>query len=545
MSEEKAKLEGPDLTQGVELSTIPDGSMLLGHARGEPVLLVRRGDELFAIGAICTHYGAPLEQGLLVGDTVRCPWHHACFSLHTGEALRAPALDPVSCWRVEEVRDLARQFTPVEQRIGAVYVREKLSRQPFSAMHGNRITVVIVGGGAAGNAAAETLRHEGYSSSITMLSADESIPCDRPNLSKGYLAGVASDESNLLRSAKFYKDHNIDLHLGARVAAIDIRSRFVELADGSRHSYGMLLLATGADPVRLEIPGSDLPHVHYLRTLADSRALVSKALASRRAVVIGASFIGLEVAASLRARNIEVHVVGPETIPMEKILGPEVGSFIRRLHEEHGVTFHLGTTATSIDERSVTLKNGEKLQADIVVVGIGVRPATSLAERAGLAVDRGVTVDEYLETSAPGVFAAGDIARWPDRLTGERIRVEHFVVAERQGQTAARNILGHRERFDAVPFFWTEQYDFGLGYVGHAERWDKAEIKGSLDRRDCTITYRRAGKKLAVAVVHRDLEGLRAEVEFERAMTRNNSSTQAVQGSASTRDGAETATAGS
>ncbi len=532
MSEEKTKLSGPDLTQGVELSTIPDGTMLLGHALGEPVLLVRRGDELFAIGAVCTHYGAPLKQGLLVGDTVRCPWHHACFSLRTGEALRAPALDPVSHWRVEGVRDLARQFTPVEQRIGAVYVREKQSR-PHPAAHGNRITVVIVGGGAAGNAAAETLRHENYSSRITMLSADESMPCDRPNLSKGYLAGTASDESNLLRSAKFYKDHKIDLRLGARVAAINVGSRYVELADGSRLAYGTLLLATGADPVRLEVPGGDLPHVHYLRTLADSGALVSKALASRRAVVIGASFIGLEVAASLRARNIDVHVVGPETIPMEKILGPEVGGFIRRLHEEHGVTFQLGTTATSIDERSVTLKNGEKLQADLIVVGIGVRPATSLAERAGLAVDRGVTVDEYLETSVPGVFAAGDIARWPDRLTGERIRVEHFVVAERQGKTAARNILGHRERFDAVPFFWTEQYDFGIAYVGHAERWDKAEIEGSLDRRDCTITYRRAGKKLAVAVVHRDLEGLRAEVEFERAMTTNNSSSQAVQGSGS------------
>jgi apoptosis-inducing factor 3 len=233
-------------------------------------------------------------------------------------ALRAPALDPVSRWRVEEVRDLARQFTPVEQRVGAVYVREKLSRQPSPAVLSERRTIIIVGGGAAGKAAVETLRHEGYSGRITMLSADESMPCDRPNLSKGYLAGVAFDESNLLRSAKFYKDQKIDLHLGARVTAVDVRSKYVELADGNRLAYGTLLLATGADPVRLEVLGGDLPHVHYLRTLADSRALVSKTLASRRAVVIGASFIGLEVAASLRARNIEVHVVGPETIPMEK-----------------------------------------------------------------------------------------------------------------------------------------------------------------------------------------------------------------------------------
>jgi NADPH-dependent 2,4-dienoyl-CoA reductase/sulfur reductase-like enzyme/nitrite reductase/ring-hydroxylating ferredoxin subunit len=524
LSEEKAKLSGPDLTQGVELSTIPDGTMLLGHAHGEPVVLVRRGDELFAIGALCTHYGAPLEQGLLVGDTVRCPWHHACFSLRTGEALRAPARDPVSRWRVEEVRDRMRQFTPVEQRVGAVYVREKLEsadRQPSTRTPDIPGSVVIVGGGAAGNAAAETLRREGYPGRITMLSADESAPCDRPNLSKGYLAGTASEESNLLRSAEFYREHEIDLHLNARVAAIDVRTGHVELADGSRHAYVALLLATGADPVRLEVPGGDLRHVHYLRTLADSRALVAKTLTSKRAVVIGASFIGLEVAASLRARNIEVHVVGPETIPMEKILGPEVGNFLRTLHEEHGVTFHLGTTATSIDKRSVTLKNGENLQADLVVVGIGVRPTISLAEQAGLAIDRGVTVNEYLETSVPHIFAAGDIARWPDRLTGERIRVEHFVVAERQGQTAARNILGRREVFSAVPFFWTEQYDLGIAYVGHAERWDGAEIVGQLDAqtRDCTITYRRGGKKLAVAVVHRDLEGLRAEVEFEKTIT--------------------------
>jgi apoptosis-inducing factor 3 len=185
VNEEKAKLSGPDLTQGVDLSTVPDGTMLLGHARGEPVFLARRGDEVFAIGALCTHYGAPLEQGLLVGDTVRCPWHHACFSLRTGEALRAPALDPVSRWRVEEVHDPARQATPVETRPGVVYVREKLvsaDRRPRPLPAGAPGSVTIVGGGAAGNAAAETLRHEGYCGRITMLSADESMPCDRPNL---------------------------------------------------------------------------------------------------------------------------------------------------------------------------------------------------------------------------------------------------------------------------------------------------------------------------------------------------------------------------
>lgn len=520
MTEEATKLNGPDLTKGVALSTISDGAMLLGHAGGEPVLLVRRGDNLSAIGAICTHYGAPLSDGLVVDDTIRCPWHHACFSLATGEVLRAPALDPISRWRVEVMRDQEHQ-NGSEKRTGTVFVRERLERavrKSRTAAKGTPGSVVIVGGGAAGNAAAETLRHEGYSGRITMLSADATLPCDRPNLSKGYLAGTASDESNLLRSTNFYREREIDLRLGARVAAIDNRSRHVELVDGNRHAYGALLLATGAEPIRLEIPGGDLPHVHYLRTLADSRALVSKVLTSRRAVVIGASFIGLEVASSLRARNIEVHVVGPETIPMARILGREVGNFIRRRHEEHGVTFHLGTTATSIDQRGVTLKNGTYLQADVVVVGIGVRPVIALAERAGLAVDRGVTVDEYLETSAPRIFAAGDIARWPERLTGERIRVEHFVVAERQGQTAARNILGRQERFDAIPFFWTEQHDFGLAYVGHAERWDKAEIDGQVDAGDCAITYRRAGKKLAVAVIHRDLEGLRAEVEFERAI---------------------------
>ena len=519
MSDEKTTLSGPDLTQAIELSNVPDGTMLLGHAHGEPVLLARRGDQVFAIGAICTHYGAPLEQGLLVGDTVRCPWHHACFSLRTGEALRAPALDPVSRWSVEVVHDVAAQFTPGDQPVGAVFVRNKLepwSRQPQPPSAGLPRSVVIVGGGAAGNAAAEALRHEGYIGHLTILSADETLPCDRPNLSKGYLAGASSDASNLLRSAEFYQLHDIDLRLGTRVAAIDTASRRVQFADGGSLDYDALLLATGAEPVRLDIPGADLPHVRYLRTLDDSRALVTEALVAKRAVVIGASFIGLEVAASLGARNVDVQVVGTETTLMEKVLGPEVGNYLRSLHEKHGVKFHLGTTATAIDDDAVTLKGGERLPADLVVIGIGVRPTISLAQQAGLAMDRGVAVNEYLETSAPGIFAAGDIARWPDRLSGEHIRVEHWVVAERQGQVAAHNILGHRERFDYVPFFWTEQYDFSLAYVGHAERWDEAEIAGSLDASNCTVTYRLDGRELAKAFVHRDLDGLRTELAFEQ-----------------------------
>lgn len=508
MSDTADTLRGPDFAGGVPLSEIPDGAMLRGHAHGEAVLVARRGDQLFAVSATCTHYGAPLADGLLVDDTVRCPWHHACFSLRTGEALRAPALDPIACWRVE-------------QRDGRAYVETKLEPagvQPLPAAAGMPGSVVIVGGGAAGNAAAETLRREGYSGRITMLSADASVPCDRPNLSKGYLAGTAPVEYAILRSPEFYAQHDIELTTGARVASIDAANRHVTLTDGTRHAYDALLLATGAEPVRLAVPGSDLPHVHYLRTLADSDALVARVRHSKRAVVIGASFIGLEVAASLRARDVAVDVVAPDAVPMEKVLGKDVGTFIRQLHEQHGVTFHLGNTVASIDERGVALQTGERLPAEVVVVGIGVRPAITLAEQAGLAVDRGVTVDTHLETSIPGIFAAGDIARWPDALTGERIRVEHWVHAERQGQTAARNMLGRRERFDAVPFFWTEQYDFTLAYVGHAERWDEAEMDGQLagDQRDCTITYRRAGKKLAVAVVQRDLAGLRAEVEFER-----------------------------
>ena len=507
MSEALATIENPDFTEGIPRSRLRDGEMLKGHVRGETALLIRRGDEFFAISASCSHYGGPLGDGLLVGDTVRCPWHHACFSVRTGEIVRVPGLDPLQRWRVE-------------LRNGMISAAEKLERVEPSALAAidSLASVVIVGGGAAGYAAATTLRNEGFAGLITIFSADEFLPCDRPNLSKGFLAGAASDGSNLLKPAQFYEDHRITVELNAPVASIDAARREIELADGRRYAFDALLLATGASPVRLKIPGVDLPHVHYLRSLADSRSLVEAVQSARRAVIIGASFIGLEVASSLRAREVDVDVVGPETVLMEKVLGAEVGRFLRAVHEDHGVRFHLGRTAAAIDETGVTLDSGERIDADLVVIGVGVRPETGLAEQAGLQVDHGVIVDQYLETSEHGIYAAGDIARWPDPLSGERIRIEHFVVAERQGQTAARNILGRRETFDGVPFFWTEQYDLGIAYLGHAIDWDEAIIDGDLEKRDCSITYHRNGEKLAVAVLHRDLAGLEAEVEFEKCI---------------------------
>ncbi|HYT46916.1 MAG TPA: FAD-dependent oxidoreductase [Burkholderiales bacterium] len=507
MAQDQAKPSGPDLVQGIALAELQEGRMLAGHAAGEQVLLVRRGTEVFAVGAHCTHYHAPLVDGLVVDGTVRCPWHHACFDLRTGEALRAPALSPVESWLVE-------------QRDGRIFVREKRA-QPEPKPGGKPAgaapqKIVVVGGGAAGFAAVEMLRREQYQGTIVMLSNDDAPPVDRPNLSKDYLAGKAPEDWVPLRPDSFYSESGIDLRLNVDVTGIDVRSREVVLADKSKVPYDRLLLATGAEPIRLSIPGADKPHVRMLRSLADCRAIIERAKTARRTVVLGASFIGLEVAAALRARELEVHVVAPDKRPMERILGPQMGDFVRALHEEHGVVFHLEETAGAIDGKQVKLKGGGTLEADFVVAGIGVRPRIELAERAGLAVDRGVVVNAYLETSAPGFFAAGDIARWPDPHSGESIRVEHWVVAERQGQTAARNMLGHREKFTAVPFFWSQHYDIPINYVGHAEKWDELAIEGDIAGKDCLLRFRRDRRTLAVASIFRDIESLRAEAAMER-----------------------------
>jgi NADPH-dependent 2,4-dienoyl-CoA reductase/sulfur reductase-like enzyme/nitrite reductase/ring-hydroxylating ferredoxin subunit len=506
---QKKEPTGPDLRTGISLKEIPEGGNLIGHAGEDEVLLIRSGEAVFAVSPHCTHYHGPLSEGLVDGDSVRCSWHHACFDLRTGEALRAPAIDPISCWNVE-LSD------------GVVVVKDK---RPHSKAARRRTDnrepdkIVIVGGGAAGFAAAEMLRRKGFQKSVLMISSDPALPYDRPNLSKDYLAGTIPFKFVPLRGDEFYKTNNIETRVGVSALKLNVQAREILLSDGEKVAYDSLLVATGAEPIHLDIPGAGQPHVHVLRSLADCEAIIRDAKVARRVVVIGASFIGLEVAAALRQRKLEVHVVAPDKVPMARILGQDLGLFVRSLHEENGVVFHLENKATSIGDRMVRLENGGSVEADLVVVGVGVHPRLELAEKAGIALDHGIAVDQYLETTVPHVYAAGDVARWPDPHSGQSIRVEHWVVAERQGQTAAINMMGHKEQFNAVPFFWSQHYDVPINYVGHAESWDKIEVDGDPMKKDCLVRYLRNGRVAAVASIYRDLDSLKAEVAMESTKT--------------------------
>ena len=508
MAEAAASPEGPDLAAGVPASDLREGIPFPGRVGDEAVVLVRRNGTAFALGASCTHYGGPLAKGLVVGDTLRCPWHHACFDLRTGGVLGGPALDPVPVWTVEE-------------RAGVVRVTGRLAADPTPPQVRRKSatpeSVVIVGGGCAGHNAAEELRRRGFERPVTIVDPDPDSACDRPNLSKDYLAGKAPEAWLHLRPAEYFTAQGLDRKRAAAVA-IEPGMKRVRLDDGALLEYGALILAPGAAPVAPGLPGNGGPPVFTLRTVSDSRAIVAAASESRRAVVMGASFIGLEVAASLRARGLEVIVVAPGARPFERIFGDAVGDLVRQVHEEHGVQFRLGRTAAAITARGVRLSDGEELAADLVVAGVGVRPNLALAESAGLRVDNGVVVDAQLAASAPGVWAAGDAARYPDPRSGQPVRIEHWVVAGRQGRTAARNALGLGEPFRDVPFFWTWQHDLWLGYEGHAERWDELVVEGTLESRRALVRYRADGRDLAVLAVNRSRKLLEVEVELERLL---------------------------
>jgi NADPH-dependent 2,4-dienoyl-CoA reductase/sulfur reductase-like enzyme/nitrite reductase/ring-hydroxylating ferredoxin subunit len=497
------ELTGPDLSAGVAFEELTDGKPLLGHAGGEAVVVVRIGEDVHAIGATCTHYGGPLAEGLVVGNTIRCPWHHACFDLKTGEAIGGPALSDNACYETA--------------RAGAlVQVRTKKDAPKRKAPKGAPKSIVIVGAGAAGAACVETLRKQGYGGTITMIGAEEPGPVDRPNLSKDYLAGTAPEEWIPLGSPERYKELKVELLPNAPVTAIDVAAKKVTLEGGRSIGYDALLIATGGEPTRLPIEGASLPHVHTLRSLADSRGIIENAKTAKRAVVVGASFIGLEVAASLIARGLEVHVVGPEPVPLARALGEALGAHVQKLHESKGVKFHLGTTPKAITEKSVQLANGVSLEADLVVVGIGVKPRVALAEAAGLKIDNGIVVDERLRTSVAGIWAAGDVARYPDPRIGDHVRIEHWVLAERQGQHAARSMLGNKTSFHDTPFFWSAHYDVTISYIGHAPGYDSVEVFGKIEANDAAVAFRKNGKTLAVATLNRDPLSLAVDAAMER-----------------------------
>lgn len=490
---------GPDLAQGVASSAIPGEGVFIGYVGDSPVLLARVDGSIVAVSGACSHYGAPLHEGLRVGNTINCPWHHACFDLRTGAALKAPALSPLDRWKVE-------------QRDGMVFVKEVLQPEaaPLRDRANDPASIVIVGGGAAGFAAAQRLRDLGYAGDLSLISADQDAPYDRPNVSKDYLAGNADPAWMPLKDDAFYRDNKIVLRINTRVEGIDAKSRRITLQGGETLSYDALLLATGAEPNRPATPGFDRDNVHVLRSLQDSDQLIAKTKGASSVAIVGSSFIGLEAAASLRARGLSVHVIGREALPLEGKLGHAVGTLVKSLHEHNGVQFHLGRTVQSFDGARLLLDDGTAINADIVVLGVGVTPRLELAAMAGLKMDKGVLVDASMRSSDPHIFAAGDIARFPNPFGGAPIRVEHWVLAERQGQVAAHGMLGIDEALTEPPFFWSVHYDVTIRYAGHADAWDTIEEIGLIAEKDAEVRYIKDGRIVAVATINRDLASLQA-----------------------------------
>jgi apoptosis-inducing factor 3 len=480
-----------------------DGEMRQVSANGTDILLARVKGKYHAVGAHCTHYGAPLVEGALSNERIVCPWHHACFNVTTGDLEEPPALDALPCYgvRVEGgsvIVSLPDEIT--DRRTPAMTKRDSSS---------DGRSFVILGGGAAGYAAAQALREDGFQGRVLMITHEDRTPYDRPNLSKDYLQGHAEPEWMPLRADEFYAEHTIEVLRGKDVSRVDAADKTIIFKDGDTLTCDSLLIATGGTPRRLNVPGSDLKNIFALRSYADTDAIIEATRGASRAVVIGASFIGMETAAGLIERNLSVTVVAPDTVPFEKTLGAEVGRRLQQVHEARGVRFRLGASAVRFEGdgavKRVVLDSGERIEVDLVVVGVGVRPATGFLEGVQLHEDGGVYVDRHL-LAADGVYAAGDIAYFPSLLTNERQRIEHWRTAQQQGRVAAHNMAGKAVEFDGVPFFWTRQFDVGLLYVGHAASWDEIIYQGDVPSQNFLAFYVKENRVLAVAGMNRDRE---------------------------------------
>ncbi|HEY6186355.1 MAG TPA: FAD-dependent oxidoreductase [Pyrinomonadaceae bacterium] len=480
-----------------------DGEMKQISVNGTELLLARVRDKYHAVGAHCTHYGAPLVEGALSNERIVCPWHHACFNVTTGDLEEPPALDALPCYGVRVEGENVIVSLP-----GEITDRRTPAMTKRDSSSDGRL-FVILGGGAAGYAAAQALREDGFQGRVLMITREDRTPYDRPNLSKDYLQGHAEPEWMPLRADEFYAEHTIEVLRGKEVARVDAADKTITFKDGDTLTCDSLLIATGGTPRRLNVPGSDLKNIFVLRSFADTDAIIDATRGASRAVVIGASFIGMETAASLVERNLSVTVAAPDTVPFEKTLGAEVGRQLQQVHEVRGVRFRLGASVVSFEGdgavKRVVLDSGERIEADLVVVGVGVRPATGFLEGVQLHEDGGVYVDRHL-LAADGVYAAGDIAYFPSLLTNERWRIEHWRTAQQQGRVAAHNMAGKAVEFDGVPFFWTRQFDAGLLYVGHAASWDEIIYQGDVPSQNFLAFYVKDDRVQAVAAMNRDRE---------------------------------------
>lgn len=470
---------------------------------GEKILICRFGAEFSAVSPYCTHYGAPLEEGILSGGMIVCPRHHSCFSAKNGDLLEPPALDSLASYDLK-----------IEGENLIVTVPDKIEKRRLPGLTkpdytSDKRRFVIIGAGAAGYSAAQALRENGFKGRIYMITKESKLPYDRPNLSKEYLQGKAKDEWMPLREQKFYYDYGIDILRERKVLILDAASKTVALDDGQHLVFDKVLIASGGKPRELDIPGSELGNIFTLRSYRNAEQIIAAAKKAHEASVIGSSFIGMEGAYSLSELGIAVTVVGKDSVPFEKTLGKEIGELFRSEHEKIGVVFEMGTNVSRFlgngNVGKLVLNDGKEIKVDLVLVGIGVVPATEFIHDIGLNPDGSLKVDEYL-CAAKDVYAAGDIASFPDPNTGKQVRIEHWRTAEQQGKIAALNMLGKNVPYSGVPFFWTAQAGLNFRYVGHAESWDDMITWGSIADKEFITFYVSGGKVAAAAGNNRDAE---------------------------------------
>jgi NADPH-dependent 2,4-dienoyl-CoA reductase/sulfur reductase-like enzyme/nitrite reductase/ring-hydroxylating ferredoxin subunit len=451
------------------LSDYRDGTITKLTLGSAEIVIARDGSSIHAFAARCPHAGAPLEEGGIYNHRLICPWHKATFCLKDGTVVEPPALDGLARHAVEiHGQDVLVSPDPVGTAC------------PPARLDGRK--VLILGSGAGGTAAAVALRDAGFSGSITLIGSEE--PYDRTVLSKFVLHDMPASEVPLLRPAEYWMNRRIE-RLEAAIVRLDAIGKNVHLADGTVLHYDDAVLATGATPNVPKLPGVTLAGVHSLRTRHDAASIVASATPGATAVVVGSSFIGLEAASALLGRGLNVTVTAPEPIPFQRQFGPEIGSMFRRLHEANGVRFRLQAKVAAFSGKEtvdgVLLEGGERLAADLVVLGVGVTPATAFVDGVRKADDGGIEVDDTLR-AADGLYVVGDCACFP--FNGKQIRIEHWRVAQQHGRIAAANIAGISQHYETVPFFWT--YHFGRRFecIGHPQGWDRLHVDGALTDQD-------------------------------------------------------------